>query len=172
MATFSVRCRHQACRLRQVFKRHPDEYKRVKKCPSCGNTKGWRVEDRAYNKRGLCHCSGPDVIATGGGKHFPHRTTHPLCDQHPHGFYSQARAQGIAHEDIPTRYWPMSDYNQLLAKCDKLQEVVDQTHELVENLLAAGRLPLPDDLRVKALTESLEALRESLAPHIDYEPLG
>lgn len=106
MTTYSVRCRHDACRHRRVTRTHPDEYKVVPKCPVCGNRKGWRIEGRQYNKRKLCHCNGPDMVATGAGQHFPHRTTHPLCDQHPHGFYNQARAKGVAHEDIPAEYWP------------------------------------------------------------------
>lgn len=106
MATFSVRCRHNACRHRRVSTIHPDDYKVVPRCPVCGNRKGWRIENRDYNKRGLCHCSGPDMSATGSGQHFPHRITHPLCDQHPHGFYNQARAKGVAHDDIPKEYWP------------------------------------------------------------------
>jgi hypothetical protein len=104
MTTYSVRCRHKACRHRRVMKKHPDEYKKVPKCPMCGNSKGWRIENRAYNKRGLCHCSGPDMVATGSRQHFPHRVTHPYCDNHPRGFYNQARAKGVAHEDIPVEY--------------------------------------------------------------------
>lgn len=103
MTTYSVRCRHKACRHRRVISKHPDDYKVVPACPKCGNRKGWRIEDRQYNKRKLCNCNGPDMVK---GQHFPHRTTHPLCDQHPHGFYNQARAQGVAHEDVPEEYRP------------------------------------------------------------------
>lgn len=101
MATFSVRCRHNACRHRRVTRTHPDDYKVVPKCPKCGHRKGWRVEARAYNQRQLCHCSGPELTK---GEHFPHRVTHPYCDHHPLGFYNQARARGVAHEDIPVQY--------------------------------------------------------------------
>jgi hypothetical protein len=38
------------------------------------------------------------------GVHFPHRVTHPFCDQHPRGHYNQARARGVAHEDIPAEF--------------------------------------------------------------------
>jgi hypothetical protein len=91
-----------------VSAKHPDEYIRVPRCPSCGETRGWRIEQRAYAKRNLCHCSGPDVSATGSGKHFPHKKDHPLCDHHPHGYYNQARAQGVAHDDIPEDFRPQA----------------------------------------------------------------
>lgn len=101
MTTYSVRCKHQACRHRRVAKTHPDTYKVVPTCPRCGKRKGWRIEDRAYNRRGLCSCSGVEMVR---GVHFPHRTTHPFCDQNPRGYYNQARAQGVAHEEIPAEY--------------------------------------------------------------------
>lgn len=104
MTTYSIRCRHNACRHRMRSKKHPDDMQAVP-CPSCGNVKGWRLENREYNKRGLCHCEGPQ-LSQEFGKGFPHRTTHPYCDHHPHGFYNQARARGVAHEDIPMEYWP------------------------------------------------------------------
>lgn len=103
MTTFSVRCRNSQCRHRRVTSTHPDDYKVVPRCPVCGERKGWRIENRDYNKRGLCHCGGPDMVR---GAHFPHRTTHPYCDQHPHGFYNQARAKGVAHEDVPEKFRP------------------------------------------------------------------
>lgn len=59
------------------------------------------MEARAYNQRQLCNCNGPDMTK---GEHFPHRVTHPYCDHHPLGFYNQARARGVAHEDIPVQY--------------------------------------------------------------------
>ena len=102
MTTYSIRCRHRACRARRVSKIHPDDMQAVK-CDACGNTKGWRLEDRAYNRRGLCYCSGPEMTQK-EGKNFPHRVTHPYCDQHPFGFYNQARAKGVAHDDIPVEY--------------------------------------------------------------------
>lgn len=103
MTTYSLRCRNSACRHRRVAATHPDDYKVVPRCPVCGATKGWRIEGREYNRRGLCKCSGPEQAF---GRWFPHRTTHPLCDEHPHGFYNQARAQGVAHEEIPSDYHP------------------------------------------------------------------
>lgn len=103
MTTWSVRCRVSSCRHRRVTHTHPDDYVRVPPCPSCGARAGWRVEGRAYNKRGLCHCGGP---LGRENEPFPHRITHPSCDQHPHGFYNQARARGVAHDDIPEEYRP------------------------------------------------------------------
>jgi hypothetical protein len=97
MTTYSVRCRHRACRHRRVTKTHPDQYKVVPKCPACGERKGWRIEQRAYNKRGLCLCSGP--AGNSGG--FPHRVTHPLCEHHPKGLYNQLKRQGVADDDMP-----------------------------------------------------------------------
>lgn len=68
------------------------------RCPVCGSTKGWRIEQRAYNKRGLCKCDGPTMT---NGKHFPHRTTHPLCDNNPDGERNQVLQRGVSAEDLP-----------------------------------------------------------------------
>lgn len=106
MTTYSVRCRNYKCRHRRVVRTHPDEYKRVPACPVCGRRVGWRIEQRAYSKRNLCHCSGPEMTQV-DGKMFPHKLAqHRFCDHHPHGFYNQARARGVAHEEIPKEYWP------------------------------------------------------------------
>lgn len=103
MSSWSVRCRHTACRHRRVVKTHPDDYKVVPRCPACGHRKGWRIEQRQYAKRNLCRCSGP---LGRNGEPFPHKKDHPCCEQHPHGIYNQARARGVAHSDIPEEYWP------------------------------------------------------------------
>jgi hypothetical protein len=31
-----------------------------------------------------------------------------MCDQHPAGFYNQAKRAGIEDRDIPVEYWPSS----------------------------------------------------------------
>lgn len=103
MTTYSVRCRHKACHHRRVTAIHPDDYRVVPKCPMCGQRKGWRIEQRAYNKRNLCKCSGP---LGRDNEPFPHRVTHPCCDSHPMGVYNQARARGVAHEDVPEEFRP------------------------------------------------------------------
>lgn len=100
MTTYSIRCRVHACRHRRVTKTHPDDYKIVPKCPVCGSKNGWRIENRDYNKRNLCNCNGPESSQE-HGKHFPHRTTHPLCENNPNGLRNQAKRQGIADEDLP-----------------------------------------------------------------------
>lgn len=99
---YSIRCR--ACRHRMRSTQHPDDMQTVA-CTSCGEKRGWRFEDRAYNRRNLCRCSGPEASQE-HGKNFPHRASHPLCDQHPYGIYNQARARGIEHSDIPVEYHP------------------------------------------------------------------
>lgn len=101
MTTYSVRCRHKACRHRRVVSTHPDDYKVVPECPACGERKGWRIENRAYNKRNLCHCTGP---LGRDNDPFPHNKTHPCCDHHPSGIYNQAKQRGIADEDIPIEF--------------------------------------------------------------------
>jgi hypothetical protein len=106
MSTYSVRCRNGACRHRRVTATHPEDYKIIPACESCGQRAGWRIEGREYNKRNLCHCHGP--INSNTAMPFPHRTTHPMCDQHPSGFYNQAKRQGVEDHDIPVEYWPMS----------------------------------------------------------------
>lgn len=87
-----------------MVRTHPDDMQAVK-CTACGHTKGWRIEQRAYNQRNLCTCSGPE-IGQEHGKYYPHQKTHPLCDHHPHGIYNQARAKGYDHDDIPLEYRP------------------------------------------------------------------
>ncbi len=103
MTTYSVRCRNSSCRHRRVVQTHPDSYKVIPKCPACSQRKGWRLENRDYNKRDLCNCSGPFGR---NNESFPHNTTHPCCDKHPQGIYNQALARGVAHEDIPAEFWP------------------------------------------------------------------
>lgn len=99
MTTYSLRCR--GCRHRRVSSTHPDSYVATPRCSACGSLRGWRIEQRHYNKRNLCYCSGPDMAT---GRHFPHKTTHPLCDKHPEGFYNQARQMGIPHDEIPVEF--------------------------------------------------------------------
>lgn len=106
MTTYSVRCRNSACRHRRVTNTHPDEYQVVPPCPCCNKQAGWRIENRAYNKLNLCRCDGPLNLRT--ARPFPHKTTHPLCDHHPLGFYHQAKRAGIADEDIPEEFRPAS----------------------------------------------------------------
>lgn len=96
MSTWSVRCRVNACRHRRVSRKHPIEDDSA--CPSCGSTKGWRVEQRTYNKVGRCYCAGP--IGRDGAQ-FPHSASHPLCDHHPRGHVNQALARGLAPADLP-----------------------------------------------------------------------
>jgi hypothetical protein len=98
VTTYSVRCRVASCRHRRVIDRHPDTYVRPPACSECGGKKGWRLESRAYNRRGLCKCSGPMLC---DGRWFPHRPTHPLCDQHPRGHVNQALRRGATWDDIP-----------------------------------------------------------------------
>lgn len=54
---------------------------------------------------------------------------------------------------------------------DGLQEVIDKAHEKLDNIVHAGVLPIPDSIRLKALSEFVESLRDELRPHINYEPL-
>jgi len=98
MATYSVRCKHKACRHRRVAKTHPEDYKVVPACPKCGHRKGWRIENRAYNKRGLCNCSGVEMVR---GVRFPHRSTHPLCEENPNGERNQALRRGVKPDELP-----------------------------------------------------------------------
>jgi CDGSH-type Zn-finger protein len=94
MTTYSLRCRHNACRHRRVSAVHPDEAKRVYRCPICKNIKGWRIETRDYNKVGICTC--------GQSPHYPHRVgKYKFCDFHPEGIINQARRRGATDDDIP-----------------------------------------------------------------------
>lgn len=107
MTTYSVRCRNGKCRHRRVAETHPDEYKLIPKCQSCNKRVGWRIESRDYNKRNLCYCGGPMNPKT--AMPYPHKKTHPMCDCHPLGYYNQAKARGVADEEIPAEYRPAQD---------------------------------------------------------------
>lgn len=97
MATYSVRCRNSACRHRRVTTKHPDDYILVPRCTECGSRKGWRIENRAYNRRDMCTC--------GQSPTYPHRVgKYRFCDFHPQGFYNQAKRQGVHDDDIPLEY--------------------------------------------------------------------
>lgn len=62
-------------------------------------------------------------------------------------------------------------FQAFMAKYATLQDVVDRLHEKMENLIAAGLIPMPDGTRLHALQQSIETIRDDLAEHIDYEPL-
>ncbi len=98
MTTYSVRCRNSACRHRRVARVHPDEAKLTKRCESCNQVAGWRIENRDYNKRKLCQCNGTGLI---DGREWGHNTSHPYCEQNPNGPRNQALARGVAPEDLP-----------------------------------------------------------------------
>ncbi len=104
VTTYSVRCCNSKCRHRRVTKTNPFDYKVIPKCESCNQVAGWRIESRAYNKRNLCYCGGP--INPKNGMSYPHKSNHPMCDQHPYGYYNQAIARGVEHYDIPAEYRP------------------------------------------------------------------
>ncbi len=97
MATYSLRCRLNACRHRRVSKIHPDDALRTYKCPSCNTYSGWRIENRDYNKKDLCSCGKTGL--------YPHRVgKHKFCDFHPQGFYNQAMRAGATIDDIPLEF--------------------------------------------------------------------
>lgn len=92
MSTFSLRCRLKKCRHRRVSRVHPDDAKQRYRCPKCRGMHGWRIENRDYNKRNLCNCSGVEVIR---GVRFPHRPHNPYCDNNPWAEFNRAALQGI-----------------------------------------------------------------------------
>lgn len=96
MSTYSVRCRNGSCRHRRVTHTDPDIYKLVPKCPVCGSKKGWRIENRQYNKRNNCYCGGP----IGRDGPIPHKKSHPFCEHHPQGIYNQKKRAGMTDEEI------------------------------------------------------------------------
>jgi hypothetical protein len=142
MATYSLRCRKDACRHRRVSTVHPDDMKRRHRCPSCKGFHGWRVENRDYNQRNLCRCSGPDVTR---GVSFPHKPHHPYCVQNPWAAYNVARLTGI-----PGGYmigWKgerrNSDGELPLASIERRKRpTLDWPPD---NVIPEGRRMLPDD---------------------------
>lgn len=92
MTTYSLRCRLKKCRHRRVSKVHPDDAKQRYRCPACKGLHGWRIENRDYNKRKLCKCSGVEVVR---GVAFPHRPHNPYCEQNPWGEFNRAARLGV-----------------------------------------------------------------------------
>jgi hypothetical protein len=71
MARYNVRCSHEACRARDVFRKHPDEYSRPRKCRVCGGKRFRVVSDRVVDRCGaICACRG---------YHFTHRRGSFFC---------------------------------------------------------------------------------------------
>jgi len=66
----------------------------VPKCESCGKRVGWRIEKRDFQRKNLCYCSS--VVGSNGN--YPHKKTHPFCDQHPMGIENQMRRSGYFDE--------------------------------------------------------------------------
>lgn len=97
MTTYSLRCRVAKCRHRRTSTKHPDDYKRVPKCPACGSANGWRIENKPWHKTQRCDCG--QVIGRDGP--IPHNRWHPLCDQHPEGKRNQALRAGVVEADLP-----------------------------------------------------------------------
>jgi hypothetical protein len=77
MARYHVRCRK--CEARRVFKLHPDEYRRVPVCVSCG-AKSWRIDNwmnTRDTKATSCTCSG--YVALTHRAPWPHLIGSPYC---------------------------------------------------------------------------------------------
>jgi len=53
---------------------------------------------------------------------------------------------------------------------NELQDFVDNLHQRLDNIIAAGAIPMPNQLRLLALDESLHSIRAELAEHISYDP--
>ena len=75
-----VRCVCRKCKARRTLAHHPDWYKRIPKCRSCGAVDYRPVVRRQEN----CHCAG---------YHFVHRKGSKMCAHHPEGFANRVRVQ-------------------------------------------------------------------------------
>ncbi len=159
MATYNVRCRHNACRHRRVSNIHPFDYKVVPRCSSCGNRKGWRIEPCHYHPRKLCRCNGP---LNKRGEHYPHETGHPYCDHHPNGFYNQAKRAGIEDDDIPLEYHPKKDCEmvKVLIVTTMNTSVSSQAHSVVAEFSSIKDADAAvDSIRASNETELLKLSR-------------
>lgn len=58
-------------------------------------------------------------------------------------------------------------FQTFMAKYHTLQQAVNDAHQRVDNVVAANKIPMPDSLRVHALKEFTESLRDDLAEHVD-----
>lgn len=60
MARYNVRCSREACKARDVFPKHPDEYACPRKCHACGGRR-FRVDTDRMQRDNLadgCACRG------------------------------------------------------------------------------------------------------------------
>jgi len=78
---WNVRCSREACKLRYVFAKHPDDYRQPRKCTGCGGTK-FRVIKNMARERGkheLCSCAGYQWGDAFTGSRPPHRRGSRFC---------------------------------------------------------------------------------------------
>lgn len=81
MRRWNVRCSREKCKLRYVFPKHPDDYRRPRKCAKCGGTK-FRVIPNMARDRGkyeLCTCAGYQWGDNYTGNRPPHRRGSRFC---------------------------------------------------------------------------------------------
>ncbi|MES2899515.1 MAG: hypothetical protein V4723_07290 [Pseudomonadota bacterium] len=100
MATYVLLCCNAACLKRRVSRIHPADYVLIVPCQACGQRAGWQVAPREPSKPHACRCEGP---LGRNGRPYPHRSTHPLCGQHPQGPAHQARRAGMQEAEAPAR---------------------------------------------------------------------
>jgi DNA-directed RNA polymerase subunit RPC12/RpoP len=88
MAKFAYRC--MKCRMRNMFVRKLEAYKRVKSCKHCGHDRFYWDKARNYRTfvhQPICDCFAPYP--------HPHRKGSKWCDHNPlHEFWIRTELQG------------------------------------------------------------------------------
>ncbi|WP_322037919.1 hypothetical protein [Burkholderia cenocepacia] len=79
--SYNVRCSREKCKLRYVFAKHPDDYKRPRKCAGCKGTKFRIIPNMAADrgKHTLCTCGGYKWGDNYTASRPPHRMGSPAC---------------------------------------------------------------------------------------------
>src|ERR1700744_5800656 len=79
---WSVRCSKESCKRRATFKKHPDAYKRPRRCVGCGGTRFRVIKDIAKERGGAtCMCASFEWRNTidRASAIGPHRRGSPTC---------------------------------------------------------------------------------------------
>lgn len=80
MARYHVRCSRDKCRARDVFAKHPDDYRTPRKCACCGGTKFCIIKDIIKHSGHIdCTCGGYRWGGNWTANPPPHRRGSRFC---------------------------------------------------------------------------------------------
>lgn len=111
---FNVRCSKEACKMRAVFSKHPDDYKVPRKCDGCGGTKFRVIKNMVRERCAVtCDCAGYKWGDNHTASRPPHRRGSRFCYYRKDG---TLRMPGDADFEDPN-YEEINDGNLQDEKC-------------------------------------------------------